>query len=57
MTVWDDGGLSCFRWDIQSDTPAGLDTLHELFEQWVATVGSASVRLLDSATIRVDRCA
>jgi hypothetical protein len=56
MTVWDDGGLSCFRWDIQSDTPAGLDTLRELFDQWVATVGSGSVRLLDSATIRVDRC-
>lgn len=56
LVIWSDGGLSCLRWDLRADSPVGLENLEARFQQWARLVGSASVRSLDSDTIRVDRC-
>lgn len=57
MSVWADADQSCVRWDVQADTPDGLADLRDGFEQWGSRVGGTTVTNVDSATIRVQRCA
>jgi hypothetical protein len=57
MSVWVDGTQSCLRWDVRAESAPGLADLQTGFEEWADRVGSATVTVLDEATIRVDRCA
>ena len=56
LVVWEDGEASCVRWDIRSDTVAGLADLEGSFRRWSGIVGGATVERLGPETIRVDRC-
>lgn len=58
MVVWvDDGGQSCFRWDLAADSTAGLEALAVGFRRWGNAVGATVVSSPDDDTVRVERCA
>ncbi len=56
MVIWAEGDLSCVRWDIRADDEVGAAGLQSGFDRWIDVVGNGTVTVVDSTTIRIDRC-